>query len=60
MQRRLTSRGYPAGPADGVMGRTTRSALTDFQRAQKLPVTGQPDAATLAALGIGTGMAARR
>jgi peptidoglycan hydrolase-like protein with peptidoglycan-binding domain len=60
MQRRLTSRGYPAGPADGVMGRTTRSALTDFQRAQKLPVTGQPDRATLAALGIGTGMAAKR
>ena len=60
MQRRLTSRGYPAGPADGVMGRTTRSALTNFQRAQNLPVTGQPDRATLAALGIGTGMAAKR
>jgi peptidoglycan hydrolase-like protein with peptidoglycan-binding domain len=60
MQRRLTSRGYPAGPADGVMVRATRTALTDFQRAQKLPVTGRPDAATLAALGIGTGMAAKR
>jgi len=60
MQRRLTSRGYPAGPADGVMGRATRSALTDFQRAQNLPVTGQPDRATLAALGVGAGMAARR
>jgi peptidoglycan hydrolase-like protein with peptidoglycan-binding domain len=42
------------------MGRATRSALTDFQRAQNLPVTGQPDRATLAALGIGTGMAAKR
>src|SRR5918999_2014413 len=60
VQRRLTSRGYPAGAADGVMGRTTRSALMDFQRAQNLPVTGRPDRDTLAALGMGTGVAARR
>jgi peptidoglycan hydrolase-like protein with peptidoglycan-binding domain len=53
VQRRLTSRGYPAGSADGVMGRATRSALMDFQRAQNLPVTGRPDRATLAALGVG-------
>jgi peptidoglycan hydrolase-like protein with peptidoglycan-binding domain len=52
VQRRLTSRGYPTGPADGVMGRATRSALTDFQRAQSLPVTGRPDRQTLAALGV--------
>jgi peptidoglycan hydrolase-like protein with peptidoglycan-binding domain len=60
VQRRLTSRGYAAGRPDGVLGRTTRSALTDFQRAQNLPVTGQPDRATLAALGMGAGMAATR
>lgn len=60
VQRRLTSRGYPAGRPDGVMGGATRSALTDFQRAQNLPVTGRPDSATLAALGVAAGMAARR
>ena len=54
VQQKLTSRGYPAGTADGVMGRTTRSALMEFQRAEKLPVTGRPDQRTLQALGVQT------
>lgn len=54
VQQKLASRGYPAGTPDGVMGRSTRSALMDFQRAEKLPVTGRPDRRTLQALGVGT------
>ena len=54
VQQKLTSRGYPAGTPDGVMGRRTRSALMDFQRAEKLPVTGRPDQRTLQALGVRT------
>jgi peptidoglycan hydrolase-like protein with peptidoglycan-binding domain len=60
MQRKLAGRGYRPGSPDGVIGRATRSALMDFQRAEKLPVTGRADRATLAALGVGSGMAARR
>jgi peptidoglycan hydrolase-like protein with peptidoglycan-binding domain len=60
LQRKLASRGYRPGAPDGVMGRATRAALMDFQRAEKLPITGRADRETLAALGIGTGIAARR
>jgi len=60
VQRKLASRGYPPGAADGVMGRATRDALMDFQRAQNLPVTGRADRGTLAALGVDAPMAARR
>ena len=60
VQRQLSSRGYNPGPADGVLGRATRAALMDFQRKENLPVTGQPDSATRAALGVGAGVAARR
>jgi peptidoglycan hydrolase-like protein with peptidoglycan-binding domain len=59
VQRKLADRGYRPGRADGVMGRSTRSALMDFQRAANLPVSGRADQQTLAALGIGTGMARR-
>jgi peptidoglycan hydrolase-like protein with peptidoglycan-binding domain len=60
VQRKLAERGYRPGTADGVMGRTTRAALMEFQRAENLPVTGRADRATLAALGLGSGLAARR
>ena len=60
VQRKLVSRGYNPGPADGVLGRATRAALMDFQRKENLPVTGQPDSATRAALGVGAGVAASR
>jgi peptidoglycan hydrolase-like protein with peptidoglycan-binding domain len=55
VQRQLASRGYSPGPADGVLGRATRAALTEFQRKENLPQTGRPDSATLAALGVQTG-----
>ncbi len=52
VQQTLNNMGYNAGPVDGQLGPTTRDALTRFQQAQNLPQTGEPDAKTLAALGI--------
>ncbi len=40
--------------ADGAFGPQTRRALKRFQRAHRLKVTGRPNAATLAALGLTT------
>jgi membrane-bound lytic murein transglycosylase B len=52
VQRKLADRGYRPGAPDGVMGRATRAALMEFQRAENLPVTGQANRQTLAALGV--------
>ena len=60
VQRRLASRGYKPGAPDGVMGAATRKALMEFQRAENLAVTGQPNRQTLAALGIDAGVASTR
>ena len=49
-QTTLNSRGYDAGPADGVMGPATRSAIMKFQADNKLPQTGALDGPTLTAL----------
>jgi peptidoglycan hydrolase-like protein with peptidoglycan-binding domain len=49
-QERLNLLGYEAGPADGVMGPRTRSALRAFQREADLPVTGELDRDVLAQL----------
>jgi S1-C subfamily serine protease len=54
-QRALAALGYSPGPADGAMGPRTREALAAFQRDQGLPVTGEPDRATLAALARAVG-----
>lgn len=59
VQQQLASRGHNPGAADGVLGRATRTALMDFQRKENLPITGQPDRATRAALGVGTAAARR-
>src|SRR5262245_11143368 len=58
-QRRLSSLGYRMGRADGVLGPSTRAALSDFQRDQRLPVTGHFDADTLAALNMVEPVASR-
>lgn len=46
----LTFRGFHPGPVDGVAGSRTRDALSQFQQANGLPVTGIADDATLTAL----------
>jgi localization factor PodJL len=46
----LTKLGYDAGKPDGVMGGKTRNAIRAFQEAEKLPVTGEIDAALVKAL----------
>jgi hypothetical protein len=42
IQVSLTRLGYNPGPADGVYGRQTSDAISQFQHANRLPVTGEP------------------
>ena len=51
IQSRLKDRGY-ALAVDGVLGQGTRAALEEFQRAERLEVTGRPNRRTIAALGL--------
>ena len=51
VQRLLNARGYDAGPADGIMGPRTRSAITAFQRDSGMPVDGAPSWPLLVSLG---------
>ncbi len=46
----LSNLGYRDLTVSGVLDDVTRQALTDFQRKHHLPLTGEPDAATAAAL----------
>lgn len=41
-QMSLQRLGYNPGPADGAFGRQTSDAISQFQHANRLPVTGQP------------------
>ncbi|NOJ79503.1 peptidoglycan-binding protein [Myxococcus xanthus] len=50
VQGRLTNLGYPCDKDEGKLGALTRRALQDFQRDEGLPVTGEPDASTRAAI----------
>ncbi len=47
LQRRLTARGYDTQGADGVIGRNTTEAISAYQTASGLPVTGEPSLALL-------------
>ena len=51
-QQTLRHLGYQPGPADGVMGPRTKTALAQYQRAERIRVTGQLDAETMARLDI--------
>ncbi len=51
LQRRLTSAGYDTQGADGVIGNNTKSAISGYQRANGLPVTGEPSVGLLRRLG---------
>jgi hypothetical protein len=46
-QKALTKLGYGSLTADGIVGSGTRKAITEFQQANKLHVTGELDAPTL-------------
>jgi lytic murein transglycosylase len=51
LQRRLSALGYDIGAADGVIGAKTRSAISAWQAANGLPVTGEPSLELLRRLG---------
>ena len=51
LQRRLTSAGYDTQGADGVIGKNSEAAISGYQRANGLPVTGQPSVELLRRLG---------
>jgi lytic murein transglycosylase len=51
LQRRLTAAGFDTEGADGVIGARTRAAIAAYERAQGLPVTGEPSLALLRRLG---------
>jgi peptidoglycan hydrolase-like protein with peptidoglycan-binding domain len=53
VQQSLSDKGYNAGPIDGILGHRTRAAIREFQKAEKLPVTGRLDAETAGRLGVG-------
>jgi hypothetical protein len=48
----LKAKGHSTGPIDGVLDGKTQQALRDFQKANKLPVTGVLDAQTADKLGL--------
>lgn len=52
VQRRLARMGYYRGAIDGIIGKGSRSAISQFQRNQGIPQTGVIDEYLLAELGI--------
>ena len=54
-QEALDRAGYDIGVSDGQMGARTVAAIRRFQSDRFLPLTGQLDEATIAALGISSG-----
>src|SRR5690349_5287981 len=58
VQVSLAARGFGPGPADGQLNAKTNEALRGFQRTNGLVQTGRIDAATLAVLGINSGVTA--
>jgi peptidoglycan hydrolase-like protein with peptidoglycan-binding domain len=49
-QQALQAKGYNPGPIDGIHGPRTSAAVSDFQKAEGLKVTGEVDADTRAKL----------
>jgi len=52
VQQALDKQGFKVGPADGVWGQRTESAIGNFQRERGMTDSGELDAHTLAALGL--------
>lgn len=55
LQQELNSRGYWCGPADGIFGSLTYSAVVKFQKDNGLPITGLVGPLTRQALGWSAG-----
>jgi len=53
VQETLRDKGYDPGPIDGVMGSQTRAAISQYQKAENLPITGHLDGETAGKLGVG-------
>ncbi len=52
LQQQLQAQGHNPGKVDGVMGPKTAKAIREFQQAQGISASGQPDSQTLQALGV--------
>jgi len=52
VQETLNARGYNAGPVNGRLDESTRTALRAFQKSENIAVTGNPNPRTLERLGI--------
>jgi hypothetical protein len=52
LQEALNQQGHDVGEVDGLWGPQTASALREFQEAQGLEASGEPDEETIAALGL--------
>lgn len=52
VQQALNDKGYKAGRVDGIWGPKTENALKQYQQAEGLQPTGQPDEQTLSSLGV--------
>ena len=57
LQQGLAAAGFPAGPADGVFGPATRSAIRGWQTSRGASATGYLDAAAAQLLGVPVGSA---
>lgn len=55
IQRELTSRGYYSAGIDGIYGKATQNAVTEFQKDNGLKIDGIAGEETLSALGIEEG-----
>jgi peptidoglycan hydrolase-like protein with peptidoglycan-binding domain len=51
-QQALQDRGHYRGEVDGAFGLRTRASVRAYQKAEKLPITGQIDVQTAAGLGV--------
>jgi Putative peptidoglycan binding domain len=55
IKQALKAKGHNPGPMNGSMDNQTQQAIRDFQKANKLPVTGNVDKQTAAKLGVTIG-----
>lgn len=55
IQQALNQQGYDVGEVDGAWGQQTQEAMRNYQQAQGLEPTGEPNLRTLSSLGIQVG-----